>query len=324
MQLVLTTTLAADVAASGTFTIPYPTGFNAGHFALRNPAAVQYNVNGDVLLASAFSLSGTASAVQFTNNTGSTLLKGTSVGAVISVAGCGIPSFCSPVSGYEVPKRSNGSLMAIVSHMFVSFGAPVAASNTALANAVAVTGTGVNNITLAVPSVITRRRLRLISSNAGDTNAYRITSTGPSGSQLVETGVLNGTTPVTSRKAHGLDITMTITGAMTGNLSVGTTDILGLPFLLDTVLPLSLSLQFIDGAAPANAGSFTSGAADGDQPTGADPYGTYTPDSGEATNGTRRYELFVATLNAYPLLENRGVAGYRGTTRPVNLMGTAE
>ncbi len=134
--------------------------------------------------------------------------------------------------------------------------------------------------TLDVP-----RSLQMVSANAGDTTQV-ITVRGfdEYGEALTETRTLNGTTIVNFLKAFKTVVSITSATTSAGNVTMGTTNVLGLPFRarLGDILQSNL-----DGAVEAG----TRTVADTATPTAAtgDIRGTFTP--GTAPNGTRQYTV---------------------------------
>lgn len=194
-------------------------------------------------------------------------------------------------------------------------GAPAALSATAIINASAVAGAGAVTLNGALVSggVATLggncgRSLSMVSSNAGDTT-QTITVRGKDylGDSLTETKTLNGTTTVQFNKAFKTVSSVTASAALTGNLSVGTNDKLGLPFRVDG--RFDLLSAYMD--ATDEVATVTLAAADTTNPATAatgDVRGTMIPAT--ATNGTRRYRVWLkpgdGTQSAY------GVAQFAG------------
>ncbi len=118
------------------------------------------------------------------------------------------------------------------------FGVVATAVATAICAAQAVAGAVDLNIngTLASGGVATNdiaRGIRAVSANAGDTTqTLTITGTDIWGDAVKERITLNGTTIVNGKKAFKTVTKVTASAATAGNISVGNTAILGLPFKL--------------------------------------------------------------------------------------------
>lgn len=137
---------------------------------------------------------------------------------------------------YNSPLGRRGIIMSHV--VFVDLGAPDILDVDGICAAQAVAGAAdltINGalasggaVTLDVP-----RALEIDSSGAGDTSqSVTITGTDEYGEALVETISFNGTTAVSGKKAFKTVTQVAASASMAGNATVGTTDILGLPFKL--------------------------------------------------------------------------------------------
>ncbi len=103
------------------------------------------------------------------------------------------------------------------------------------ANAVLTAGAGVTRITMPSGGFGYRldcpRTLALASSGAGDTTqTVTITGVDYYGQPMTARVTLNGTTPVNTLKAFYVILSAAVSGAMAGNLTIGTTSNLGIPF----------------------------------------------------------------------------------------------
>lgn len=113
---------------------------------------------------------------------------------------------------------------------------PAALSATAVAAAQAVAGAGnltINGASAAsgVATLDVARAVGILSTNAGDTTQVAtVYGTGTLGTTIVENITFNGTTPVNGKKAFKTITRVAISAAMTGNATVASTDIFGLPF----------------------------------------------------------------------------------------------
>ena len=181
-----------------------------------------------------------------------------------------------------------------MSPIFVFDIVPVALSATAVAAAQAVAGAGNLTInggqaTAGVATFATARAVSIVSSNAGDTTqTATVTGTDFYGLPQTETITFNGTTTVNGKKAFRTVTAVRISAALAGNASVGTTDIIGLPYRTNT---RNYALTAWNGAF-VTTGTFV--AADATSPataTTGDVRGTYAlPD---AADGTKRLTIWI-------------------------------
>lgn len=146
--------------------------------------------------------------------------------------------FGSPIREGDATGKgtAKGSLGAPTSPYFAYKITPVALSATAVAAAQAVAGAG--NLTIngasasgGVATLDVPRAVGILSTNAGDTTqTATITGTDTYGVPLVEVITFNGTTPVSGVKAFKTVTRVAISAAMTGNATVASTNIFGLPY----------------------------------------------------------------------------------------------
>lgn len=194
---------------------------------------------------------------------------------------------------------------------------PAALSATAVCAAQAVAGAGNATINGAsasggVATFDVARAVSVVSSGAGDTTqTVTVTGTDYWGQAQTETIALNGTTTVNGKKAFKTITAAAVSGAMAGNLSVGSTDIFGLPYRVNDAGYL-LRTGWANAVAD-NAGTFT--AADATSPataTTGDVRGTFLP-TGSAANGSRRLVIAIG-LTAIQAGPNATQAGAIGVT----------
>ena len=180
-----------------------------------------------------------------------------------------------------------------MSPMFVYDVVPVAFSATAVAAAKAVAGAG--NLTInggsatgGVATFDVPRTITIVSTNAGDTT-QTATVTGPDvyGLAMSELITFNGTTAVTGQKAFKTVTRVAISAALTGNGSVGSTDVFGFPFRANT---RNYVLTAWNGAF-VTTGTFAAADATVATTTTNDVRGTYAvPD---AADGSKRLTLWM-------------------------------
>jgi hypothetical protein len=174
---------------------------------------------------------------------------------------------------------------------------PVAFSATAVAAAQAVAGAG--NLTIngasatgGVATFDVARTITIVSTNAGDTTqTATVTGTDVYGLAMSELITFNGTTAATGQKAFKTVTRVAISAALTGNGSVGSTDVFGLPYRANT---RNYVLTAWNGAF-VTTGTFAGADATVATTTTDDVRGTYAvPD---AANGTKRLTLWVTIID---------------------------
>jgi hypothetical protein len=177
--------------------------------------------------------------------------------------------------------------------MFVYDVVPVAFSATAVAAAQAVAGAG--NLTIngasatgGVATFDVPRTITIVSTNAGDTTqTATVTGTDVYGLAMSELIAFNGTTAVTGQKAFKTVTRVAISAALTGNGSVGSTDVFGFPFRANT---RNYVLTAWNGAF-VTTGTFAAADATVATTTTNDVRGTYAvPD---AADGSKRLTLWM-------------------------------
>lgn len=180
----------------------------------------------------------------------------------------------------------------------VLIGAPIALSATAVCAAQAVAGAGNATINGAsasggVATFDVARAVSIVSANAGDTTqTVTVTGTDIYGQSLRETISLNGTTTVNGKKAFLTVTQVTVSAATAGNLSVGSTDIFGLPFYATN---RDHYLIYWNNVLLTSTGTFTAGVTSTATATTGDVRGTYlVPD---ASNGTKRLTVFYFPIS---------------------------
>lgn len=191
---------------------------------------------------------------------------------------------------------------------------PATASATAVCAAQAVAGAGNATINGAsasggVATLDVARAVNVDSTGAGDTTqTVTVTGTDYWGQAQTEAIALNGTTAVAGKKAFKTITQVAVSAAMAGNLTVGSTDVFGLPYRVTDAGYILRSGWA--GALADDAGTFV--AADTTSPataTTGDVRGTYTPSS--AANGSRRLVLGLGltALQAGPNATQTGAIG---------------
>ena len=292
-----------SIPASRTATYPYPFDANHGATDLAASGAVGayqtqpgdfYNSNGHKAYSSGnqaalvFGLDFTltfnalASGITFTYQGASVL----PVGSVVTLQ-------------LEFPGQDNGAVFkddsrvahgALAPVAVVRFGSPAAGSATAVLNAVADAGTAL--VALATPYVTDYpRALSIKSSTTDTTQTITIRGFDEYGQAMTETLSLNGTTAVNGKKAWKTVVSYQASAALAGNLSIGTINVFGFPFVVEAAGYVIQDLT--DGAKSGTAGTFVAGVA-GTVPTATtgDVRGTYAPNT--TPNAAHAYEVMVA------------------------------
>jgi hypothetical protein len=193
------------------------------------------------------------------------------------------------------PKMHNGQRGIPFSPiMRVDLGAPTAPGNTVIVNAQAVADTNPVTQAATATGATYGRALRYISSNAGDTT-QTITARGidSAGEAVTETATLNGTNAVNGKKAFVTVTSVRASAALAGNLSVGTLDVLGLPYRCNG----KYDIFAVYADTTEEVATATVVAADTATPTATtgDVRGTIDPNT--AANGTIQFRVWMAAAS---------------------------
>lgn len=285
--------LANDVAGSGTFTVNYPTGADSSTF--EGGWAHKLNVNGATLAAPGeFTL--TFGASNITVTLASTVSISGGVTVYLEVDERGIKKIAAPdadIFAKTVPAEIR----------IVNLGAPdTADADGAVASqactAVSGLATGINGA-LASDGVATFDVPRNVVAAWTGTAVLTVTGTDEYGAVVVESSASG--TSLAGKKAL-----KTVTGVSTSaditGLTVGTGDVLGLPFVVEGA---GLVLSEMEDGAKATAGTVVPAVVTAATATTGDVRGTYDPNS--AANGARTFELAVMVTN-----ESKGVPQFAG------------
>jgi hypothetical protein len=274
-------TLAAALGASAPLAVPYPAGRAAkdyiggtDHQIHTNSYRPLYAANGD------FTLAFGASTITLTNTSNVAMAPGTVVYLHLDKA----------EADDTDTQIADPSRVTEVSLFVVSFGAPIAASATAIAASQAATvasglATGING-TQAVGGVVALAAPRNIV--AAWTGAAVLTVIGEDqfGKPMRESSASG--TSFTGKKAFMKVTGITVSANVTA-LTVGTGVVLGLPLFLAEAL--DVRLEKVAGAVPGTAGTLVAGDTAVATATTGDVRGTYAPNT--APNGTNTYDLLV-------------------------------
>jgi hypothetical protein len=299
---ILPSVLAAAVATSGTVTFSYPnagvnlaaTGFNKGNYLFSNN---QHKLQiGQTIYTSpkdfTLTFNANASGITVTNKGASTWPAGSIANLQLNTNGPAAPRFNDVVVGTPSGNSDLTGLTAVL----IDLGSPAAgtATGVCLAQAVAsaknltLNGALVTSSIAYLPDV--QRTLQFVSANAGDTTqTVTITGFDKFNAKVTETVTLNGTTIVTSKKALATVTNLAISAATAGNISVGASNILGLPIAIYKSAVQVLK-ESQDGAV-ATAGTFVNADLSTATATTGDVRGTYLPNA--TPDGSKGFAIFA-------------------------------
>ncbi|MGZ6673869.1 MAG: hypothetical protein ACXVFM_16125, partial [Solirubrobacteraceae bacterium] len=210
----ITTTLAADLVGGGTLVLSYPAGTSKGTYAGALIHKVATAAGSIFQSPRDFTLTFAATTVTINWTAGTaTIPAGTAV--VI-----GLQEMGYNVDRTKFPVPFNNDKISRLSAVKVQMPSMASASATFIVNAQAVAGTAAiaqANTVLDFP-----RTLQFVSSNAGDTTqTITVVGTDDYGVAMSSTTALNGTTVVHGTKAFKTVSSVKSSGALAGNLSVG-------------------------------------------------------------------------------------------------------
>ena len=191
---------------------------------------------------------------------------------------------------------------------------PAALSATAVcaAQAVAAAGNATINGASATGGVATfdvARNVSIVSSSASDTTqTVTVTGTDYYGQAQTSRLTINGTTTVNGLKSFKTITQVAVSAVFVGNLSVGSTDIFGLPYRV-TDAGYLLRTGWNNTVAD-NAGTFTAADTATASVTTGDVRGTFLPAS-TAANGSRRLVIAIGltAIQAGPTATQTGAIG---------------
>lgn len=218
-------TLGADVANAGTFTINYPSGYNAGDFS--NAAGHYLMLNGDKLLQPQhITLSFGATAVTVTNGTGATLPAGSKGYFQFEVLGAS-----ADIVGRSSANRIQTVHAALLQGVYVDFGAPVATDADGICASQSVTSgeEAVFDGALVANGVVSLDVPRNIVAAWTGTAIVTVTGLDEYGEEISEKSASG--TSLTGVKAFKTVTSITFNANVTA-ATVGTGKVLGLPLRL--------------------------------------------------------------------------------------------
>lgn len=191
----------------------------------------------------------------------------------------------------RVPSMAYDAQLQQGGHVYVEFGAPTAASTTAILVAQDMTAAGTTTTFAATYLPNTEGmmgrygRMLAIAGSGATTGTVTIKGRDYLGQSMVEQFTLNGVTAVNGFKAFRYVDSVTWTATAAVNLLVGTRLALGVPYRIQVT---AITNEMVNGAT-ATAGTLVVGSTAVQTATTADPRGMYTPNS--APNGTNTYTL---------------------------------
>lgn len=154
------------------------------------------------------------------------------------------------------------------------------------------------------------RGLVAVSTDAGDTSqTVTITGEDEYGHALVEELSLNGTTNVNGAKAFGKITNVAVDASLAGNITVGTTDVIGLPFKMANKRDV-LNVWADDTEEKSSSTLVTAVTTDPATATTGDVRGTINPNT--ATDGSVEFVVDMIVADRSTETGAFGVAQYGG------------
>lgn len=298
LQTTVEATLAAAVAAAGTFDVSYPAGYNESHFSPVGHKIVIKN-GGTLLQGNNFAIAFGLSAATITLGAGEdTLAAGTTVFVEMALKGARRDIDLTTITGLVGQSVSRRQLVEI------NLGAPVVGDVDGLFTAYTGSAPALNGalVTDGVATFDFPRNI-IVDSGGADTAVLTFTGTDLYGNTLVESITLNGTTVAAGKKAFKTVTGVSSSGAIANGAFAGTGNVLGLPVFLPNSAFIIKELE--DGAA-ATAGTTVAGVLTKATATTGDVRGTYVPNS--TPNGAKNFSILVSLDDP----EYLGVSQYAG------------
>lgn len=249
-----------------------------------------------------FTVSASGATVTVTYNGSTSIPAGTLVKLQLEIPG---EDSYATVAHNESVKDYYDNVRAVTARpVRVLFGATAAGSATAILNAQALAVTTLQ--TLTTPYVMDAPRAVTIKSSGADTAVITIRGYDEFGVAMSESLTLNGTSAVNGKKAFKTVVSYQAASAPANNLSIGTTNIFGLPFFLPggTSAGIGYVLKEIQDGAVATAGTVVGGDLTKATATTGDVRGTITPNT--TPDGSKIYECVIMS----PDLSFKGVSQY--------------
>lgn len=281
-------TLSSALATSGTVTVTYPTGTDAGWFRTASGHTLQA-VGGTFNSPTDFAITswGAASATLTWRNA-ATLPAGTTVRLQLNIPG--------PETYRDVPPTPPATVRGMYPYRII-LGTPITADADGVTSAQLLAAAG--NLTLDGPSVsggvavldVPRNFTLTVATTNQSGVTFTVTGTDVYGNTMVETLAGPNNNTVAGKKAFKTITQVAASAAVaTNGVSVGFGDVLGLPVYLPSAAHVVSEVE--DGAA-ASSGTIVAGLSPATVSTAttADVRGTYDPNS--AADGAKAFELFV-------------------------------
>lgn len=296
--VIVSTTASAAVATNGTFTVTAPTATLAG--AIKNRGGHYMTIHGMAALFNfpndwSVSWSGATGTITYLGTT--TIPAGSKVDVQFELEGDDTNFPYHGLNGNQadtVAKAYRGSFGNVFR---VDFGAPLAASATAVIATQALATTTLYSFTaaqIATATLDVPRTLAVKSSTTDTTQTITVRGYDEYGVAVSEAFALNGTTAVVGKKAFKQVISLQSDIALAGTISVGTNaGGLGLPYYLPAQTGSgigSILKESQDGATPT-AGVPIGGVLTKATATTGDVRGTITPNV--APDGTKVYSVYM-------------------------------
>lgn len=295
--------LSAAVADAGTVAISYPAREGLEYPPTTGPTDEGHYYGGTqhrLVMAQQhltspqdFTLTLTTTTITLTNKSGSTWAAGSAYKLEIQEPGS--PLFINdPIQAIKGKAARTAKLVPVL----VNLGAPDAPDVDGICATQLKASAGALSINGALASggeviLDCPRGVVVDTDSAGDTTQV-VTVSGYDvyGKKMVETITCNGTTAVQGKKAFSVITDVSISAALTANIFIGTTDVLGLPVFLPGTTA-GYCVRELENGAAATAGAFVAGVqtAGGTTATDGDVRGTYDPNS--TADGDKVFQVML-------------------------------
>jgi len=293
------TTIGSAVATSGTFTLSYPAGMNAGNFAAFGHKLWIDKFQSLLASPADFSVSFGTSEITVTYLGATSIPVGARVNAQFNILGedDGHPDIVPAIDGVNET--------ALVE---INLGAPVTLDADGILDGVTATDSaqsyGPDDFKSGFTGTLDVPRNLTIVGTAGANHVVTVTGADVFGSVIVENLTVNATTPVVGKKAFKTIATIDVAAGAAGDtIDLGWGDAFGIPVFLPGSAYVLAELE--DGVA-ASAGTLVAGVSTAATAITGDVRGTYTPNS--ASDGTKVFKLLAALGDP----SYKGVAQYAG------------
>jgi len=279
------TTVSSAVASGGTITFSYPSGTNAGTFAGgRAHKMFAAGLQAYFEAPTNFTVSFGAASITVTYNGTTSIPAGTRVQAQFDAIGKDDRDPYDPLT----TKRTYCAPIAVV-----TLGSPITSDADGVSTSASITAAAgaVIDGALASGGVATFDVPRnVIITSAGDDSAktFTVTGTDEYGVTVKETITGANADVASGKKAFKTVTAVAISANSASTVTIGTGDVLGLPFFLPGTAHVFRELQ--DGSA-ATAGTVVKGDASKATATTGDVRGTYDPNA--ACDGAKAFQLMV-------------------------------